>query len=174
VKVAAISGSLRAGSSNAALLQAAKALAPAGMEIVIYDGLAGLPPFNPDLDVDEPPGVVRHLREILRSADAVLISSPEYAHGVPGVLKNALDWLVSDGLLVGKPVVLMNAAPVGGQYAQASLIETLQTMNWRVVKEASLIEPFVKRKLRDGEMVDGETAAALRAALMSLLRTVGT
>ena len=168
MKVVAVSGSLRAGSSNAALLHAAAAVAPADMQFVFYDSLDALPHFNPDDDVDEPPAIVQALRELLRSADAVVISSPEYAHGIPGALKNMLDWLVSDGLLVGKPVALLNAAPVGGQYAQASLIETLQTMNWRVVKEASLVEPFVARKPREGAALDDAAAARLRTALLAL------
>lgn len=165
LKIVAISGSIRARSSNAALLRAAAHIAP----VEIYEGLAQLPPFNPDLDEEglAPPPEVAELRQLLIEADAVLISSPEYAHGVPGVLKNMLDWLVSVGELVGKRVALLNASPAGGAFAQASLLETLRTMNWTVVMEASRMEPFVSRKIV-GEVTDEAVLAELRVALAAL------
>ena len=96
MRILAISGSLRAASSNTALLRAAGALAPEGVEVVLYEGLAGLPHFNPDLDdLDTgtaPPAVVG-FRSRLDASDGVSISSPEYAHGVPGAMKNAIDWV---------------------------------------------------------------------------------
>lgn len=139
-------------------------------KFVFYGGVGELPHFNPDLDEEgvAPPEPVRHLRELLIGADALLLSCPEYAHGVPGSLKNMLDWLVSTGELVDKPVALINASPVGGNYAQSSLVETLRTMNWRVVEEASLIDPFVPRKVT--EPVDEATLARLREAMAALVR----
>jgi NAD(P)H-dependent FMN reductase len=97
VRVLAISGSLRTRSSNRALLSAAATLAPAGMEWDTYEGLAGLPHFSPDDDEDgrPVPPAVAELRRRVIAAEGWIISSPEYAHGVPGSLKNALDWLVS-------------------------------------------------------------------------------
>jgi chromate reductase len=174
MKIVGISGSLRERSSNAALLRAVARVAPAGVEIIIYEGLGELPPFNPDLDEEgtAPPDTVAALRQLLIGADAVLISSPEYAHGVPGVLKNMLDWLVSTGELVGKPVALLNASPAGGTYAQSSLLETLRTMNWTVVPEASRMEPFVGRKIT-GEVTNDATfriLASVIAALVTLNR----
>ena len=106
----AISGSLRAVSSNKALLRAAALVAPPELTVTLHDGLAELPQFNPDHELDPIPSVL-HLRAELQAADAVLISSPEYAHGVPGALKNALDWVVGTGELVEKPVALLNASP---------------------------------------------------------------
>ena len=134
-KIVAICGSLRERSSNAAAIRDLRQRAPEGVDIVIYDGLARLPHFNPDLDGEgmEPPPEVRALRELLLGADEIVISSPEYAHGVPGSLKNMLDWLVSVGELVDKPVALLNASPGRGQYAQAQLAETLRTMNWKLI-----------------------------------------
>jgi NAD(P)H-dependent FMN reductase len=169
MKIIAISGSLRAQSSNAALLRAAARVAAEGVEVAIYEGLGDLPHFNPDLDAEGsvPPEPVRALRELLIGADAVLISSPEYAHGVPGSFKNLLDWLVSVGELVDKPVALLNASPVGGEYAQNAILETLRTMNWRVVEEASRATPFVRRRI-SGEVTDEETLAALRESLATL------
>jgi chromate reductase, NAD(P)H dehydrogenase (quinone) len=94
MRILAIRGSLRAASINAAVLEAAALLAPAGLNIVQYGGLAELPIFNPDLDKDFPPDPVRRLREEVGLSDGLLIASPEYAHGVAGGLKNGLDWLV--------------------------------------------------------------------------------
>ncbi|MEA2166397.1 MAG: hypothetical protein QOK37_4524 [Thermoanaerobaculia bacterium] len=164
MKIIAICGSLRAQSSNRALLDATVKLAPQGIDVIIYEGLASLPHFNPDDDEEgaTPPPAVAELRSLLADADGILISSPEYAHGVPGSLKNALDWLVSDGALVDKPIALIGASPVGGQYAQASLVETLTTMNWRVV--GTWTSP---KKVRDGH-VDGKVAEAIREMLAAL------
>jgi chromate reductase len=171
MRIVGISGSIRAQSSNSALLRAAMRVAPAGVEVVLYDGLERLPHFNPDLDEEgmAPPAAVAELRQLLIAADAVLISSPEYAHGVPGVLKNMLDWLVSVGELVDKRVALLNASPAGGNFAQASLLETLRTMNWNVVAEASRTEPFVGRRIA-GELTDEEALRELRSALGALVR----
>ena len=171
--IVAISGSLREGSSNSALLRAAASVAPAGTDVVFYTALGELPHFNPDLDEEgsPPPAEVQRLRELLIGADAILISSPEYAHGVPGAFKNMLDWLVSTGELVGKPVALLNASPAGGEFAQSSIVETLRTMNWRVIKEASRLEPFLKRKIA-GDVVDEETLEVLRDAIKALLSAI--
>jgi len=134
------------------------------MEVAIYEGLASLPQFNPDDDEEgaTPPPAVAALRAQLASADGILISTPEYAHGLPGSLKNALDWLVSDGALVDKPVALLNASTTGGQYAQASLVETLRTMNWRVVGTWA-----APKKVRD-ENVDEDVTKFIRTALEAL------
>ena len=169
--IVGINGSLRGASSNAALLRAVPLVLPDDVAFVAYDGTGALPHFNPDLDAEgmEPPPPVRVLRELLARADAIVISSPEYAHGVPGSLKNLLDWLVSVGELVDKPVALLNAAPAGGSYAQAALAETLRTMNWRLVVEASRLEPFVRRKIA-GELTDADALTVLRDAMAALVR----
>ena len=93
-QILAISGSLRAASSNTAILKAALQLAPDKLEIVLFDGLRDLPHFNPDLEL-APPASVLEFQKLLQESSAVIISSPEYAHGVPGSLKNALDWVVA-------------------------------------------------------------------------------
>jgi chromate reductase, NAD(P)H dehydrogenase (quinone) len=171
VKIVGINGSLRQSSSNGALLRAALRVAPDGVEVAIYEGLSDLPHFNPDLDLEgmASPPAVAELRRMLMDADTVLISSPEYAHGVPGALKNMLDWLVSAGELVGKPVALWNASPAGGAYAQASLLEILRTMNWNIVEDASLTEPFLTRKIA-GELTDEPALATLRSAIAAFTR----
>jgi chromate reductase, NAD(P)H dehydrogenase (quinone) len=164
VKLLAISGSLRAVSSNTALLRAASLLAPDEVEITLYTGLGDLPHFNPDLEASEPPAVT-DLRTQIRMADGLLISSPEYAHGVPGVLKNALDWLVGGEELVGKPVALLNASP-RATHAQESLAETVKTMSARLVPEASIAVPLLGKNLDEvGIAANPEMASALRAAI---------
>ena len=170
MKLLAISGSLRVSSSNTALVRAVAELAPEGVEVTIYDGLSSLPPFNPDLDSEGVSDTVDEYRARLRGCDAVLISSPEYAHGIPGTLKNALDWVVGSGELVNKPVALINLSPLS-TYAQAALRETLTVMSANVVAEASITAP-VKRKPMDadGVLSDPDVSSALRDALGALKR----
>jgi chromate reductase len=170
MKIVAICGSLRAGSANAAILRACVALAPPELEIALYEGLGELPHYNPDLDVDgdQLPAAVATLRALCAAAAGFVISSPEYAHNLPGVLKNGLDWLVSSGELGGKPIMLVNAAPTGGQRAQASLMQTLAVMSAEVLVEASLTAPFVRQRLAPSGQVDDETATALRRSLRAL------
>jgi chromate reductase len=164
MKILAIPGSLRAVSSNTSLLRAAAALAPTGMEVVLYGGLGDLPHFNPDIEGAEPPAVIDLWRRV-READGLLISSPEYAHGVPGAMKNALDWLVGGDEFIRKPVALLNASP-RATHAQASLAETITTMSGRIVAEASIAVPLLGGKLdAAGIAANTEIANALREAL---------
>ncbi len=166
IRILAISGSLRAISSNTALLRAASILAPDGVAIALYTGLNDLPHFNPDIEgTDLEPSSVLDFRTQLRQSDGVLICSPEYAHGVPGVLKNALDWIVGSGELVGKPVALFNASP-RATHAQASLRETISVMDARIIDEASISLPLLGRKLDEvGIASDAEFAEPLRSAI---------
>lgn len=106
------------------------------MQVHLYEGLGNLPLFNQDIESDEPRAVMQLQTAICR-ADAVLFASPEYAHGISGVLKNALDWMVSNGVLVGKPVALWNASP-RASHALAALRETLKVMAVRLVEAADL------------------------------------
>src|SRR6185436_17978413 len=163
MKILAISGSLRRVSSNTALMRAAAILAPDGVEVMLYDGLGDLPHFNPDLEENEPPAVTA-FREQVGEADGLVISSPEYAHGVPGVLKNALDWLVGGAEIVGKPIALINAAP-RATHAHASLTETLTVMSATVIPAASITIGVTGRNLdASGIVADAELSAALRSA----------
>ena len=168
VRILAISGSLREASSNSALLAMAAALAVDSIEVSIYRDLAALPPFNPDVDFDPAPAAVAGLRVRLNACEAVLIASPEYAHGVPGVLKNALDWIVGSGELIDKPVAVISAS-ARSRYAWASLIETLTTMSARVIGEASIAIPLQGRTL-EATKISGDLAlaAALTSALQAL------
>jgi len=170
VKIFAISGSLRARSSNTELLRAAPLVAPATWIFDLYDGLGALPHFNPDLDAEgsTPPEPVRDLRARVAAADAVLICSPEYAHGVAGSMKNALDWLVSDPEMVGKPVGLLNAS-ARAVIAHEALAETLRTMSTALVPAASIVVALDGRRLDSaGIAADAALAARLRSALDAL------
>ena len=164
-RILAVSGSLRARSTNSTLLLAAARLAPADVQIELYEGLGDLPLFNPDLDGKEPESV-REFQAALAAADGILICSPEYAHGVSGAMKNALDWLVSDVALVGKSVALINASP-RATYAQEALLETLRTMSWNVVADASRTVPVPRPGLSVDEILGNET---LRAELDRAIR----
>jgi chromate reductase, NAD(P)H dehydrogenase (quinone) len=168
----AIAGSLRHTSSNAELLRAAALLAPPGLRIIQFEGLGALPHFNPDLDTDVPLPAVRVLRESVAASDGLLIASPEYAHGVPGVLKNALDWLVSAIEFIGKPVGLLNASP-RAVHAQDSLAETLRTMSADVVPAARVSLPLLGRNLVAAAIAaDPELAPVVQGALAALVQRV--
>ena len=167
-----VSGSLRAVSANSNLLRAAAALAPAEARVTLYEGLAALPPFNPDVEAVSLPAPVADWRAQVGAADAILISSPEYAHGVPGALKNALDWLVGGVECYRKPVGLLNASLVA-THAHASLTETLTTMAANVVAAACVTIPIAGKNLEvPGIVADPELAAALRSALAALADAV--
>jgi chromate reductase len=170
MNILAISGSVRSNSSNAALLRAAAAMAPAGMTFEFYDEQIGkLPMFNPDLDGEGafPAPAVAELRALLRDADGVMISSPEYAHGIPGALKNALDWIVSSGELEGKPVVVLVASPSGGEFAQASLVPTLEVMGAKLVVNLALT--FARTHVdAQGTITNPDVRGQLEASLETL------
>jgi NAD(P)H-dependent FMN reductase len=173
MQLLAISGSLRARSATSALLHAARALAPAGTDVVVYERIGDLPHFNPDVEEsgDLPPAVAE-LRACVGRADGLVIASPEYAHGVPGSLKNALDWLVGGVELPGKAVALWHAAG-RAQYATAQLEETLRTMSARLVSEASVGVPLAGVALDPGAIADDpRRAGVVRDALAALVTAV--
>src|SRR5215510_12172422 len=172
IHILGISGSLRAKSSNTTLLRAAANLASSrDMSITVSGALAELPHFNPDLEGTEPPSVIK-FRDTLRNCDGVLISSPEYAHGVPGVLKNALDWIVGSGELVDKPVALLNASP-RSKYAQASLRETVTVMSGRLVEEASVTVHLLGKNMNETDILsDQDMSSILGASLEAFANAI--
>lgn len=174
MQILAISGSLRAVSSNTAVLYAAAILAPTGVTITIYSGLADLPHFNPDIDVYPAPDSVASFREQLKKSDGVLISSPEYAHGVPGSMKNALDWLVGSGELVGKPVALINTSP-RATIALASLTEILTVMSARIIEKANITLPIAGSRLDEvGITAHPEISHSLKLAIEEFARDIAS
>lgn len=172
MQLLAISGSLRLASSNSAVLRAFQTLAAPAAAVTIYDGLGLLPHFNPDLDGALLPEPVRDFRAQVIAADGLVISSPEYARGVPGTLKNGLDWLVGALDFQGKPVALINTSP-RAIHAYASLKLTLETMAARVIPEASIIVPLLGRSLdANGIVADPECAGLLREAIAAFARGI--
>jgi NAD(P)H-dependent FMN reductase len=139
MKIFAISGSLRAQSANTALLLALVRFAPDFVSVEIFQELERIPAFNPDRENDEPPVAVAHLREGLKAADVVVFSTPEYAHGVPGVLKNALDWVVGSGELYEKPIAILQTSATRGANALASLKATLAIMGTKLMCESVVV-----------------------------------
>lgn len=163
----ALSGSLRRGSTNTAVLRALAAISPARVQVTVYERLDDLPYFNPDLDREEVtlPAPVREMRTLVGLSDGLLISSPEYAHGVPGVLKNALDWLVSSVEFPGKPVALINVSP-RSIFVHASLGEILRTMSASLIDDPAFTISLPRRGMAVSDMrADPVIARSLRAAL---------
>jgi NAD(P)H-dependent FMN reductase len=171
MRILAICGSLRAASSNRSALEAAVRLAPPGVEVTLYDGLADLPHFNPDQD-DAPPPAAAALRSAIGGCDGLLISSPEYAHGVAGSFKNALDWLVGSLEFPQTFVALINTSP-RASLAQAQTRETLNTMSARIVEGACIDLPLMGRGLdAAGIVADTALAGALSAALARFVSVI--
>ena len=170
MRLLSISGSLRHASTNTAALEALAKLAPEDVKVLVYRDLAKLPPFNPDDDVEDrpKPEPVETLRALIGASDALIIAAPEYAHGLPGALKNALDWLVASETFAGKPVALINTSP-RAFHAQASLRETLVTMAARVVPEAFAELSLAGKSLTADEVLaDSANARKLKETLEAL------
>jgi chromate reductase len=139
MRVLGLSGSLRRASLNSALLRAAAERLPAGAELVEFDRLREVPPYDEDVEAEATPKVVEALREAVRNADAVLIATPEYNHSIPGQLKNALDWVsrpAGKSALNGKPAAAIGASTgmFGAVWAQAELRKVLGAMGGRVIE----------------------------------------
>lgn len=159
VTVLMVSGSLRAGSTNTALLQTAQAVAPDGVNAVLYVGLAHLPQFNPDDDHEPIHPAVADLRTALGRADALLFSTPEYAGALPGSFKNLLDWTVGGGGTYGMPAAWLNASgvqsPTGAADAHESLRKVLGYTGVNIVEEACIRLPVARQSVGpDGLIAD--------------------
>lgn len=163
MRLLAISGSLRAQSANTALLQRMAVIAPATVRVDVWQGIAAVPAFNPD-EGDMPPPSAVAFRQAVATVDGVVICSPEYAHGVAGALKNALDWLVGSGELYAKPVLLINAS-TRATIAQTALAETLRTMGAAIIDDVRVSVP------PDG-LVNSSTDAALARVVNTLTNAI--
>jgi NAD(P)H-dependent FMN reductase len=167
IQILAVSGSLRANSSNAIILLAIEKILAEQAEFFIYRGLGGLPHFD---DAEAIPIAVSVWRKHLQEADAVLVCSPEYAFGVPGSLKNALDWTVGSGELVNKPLALITAS-TGGEKAHAALLHIFTALSAKIPEGASLLISFVRSKLNAaGEISDAATLAAVKTVMEKLIQ----
>jgi NAD(P)H-dependent FMN reductase len=165
--VVTLCGSLRHHSSNRAVLEAFQRLAPPEMAFDPYNALDRLPHFDPDVDDDHLPEPVIDFRRRINAADIVVISTPEYAHGLPGVLKNALDWLVGDPAFAGKRVVILHLDR-GSRWAYDSLHEILRTMSARIDGGAGALLPLPSNQ------VDADTLLAQPALRQILQRSLTT
>lgn len=170
-KILAICGSTKATSVNLLLIRSIATLQQGKCEVEIFDNIAAIPHFNPDLDNETPPASVADFRSKLRNADAILISTPEYAMGVPGTLKNAIDWTVSSCEFSKKPVALITASSLG-EKAHASLLETLRIIEANVTDQSQLLISHVKVKVDSNGIKDPQTLGQVEAVMGALLKAV--
>lgn len=172
-KVIAISGSTRASSTNLSLIKAIAELAIDKFEVILFNNIADIPHFNPDLDTENPPAEVANFRKLLSQADGILICTPEYAMGVPGTLKNAIDWTVSSMEFSNKPTALITAS-TSGQKGHLSLLETLKVIEANIPESLQLLISHIKAKIKDGQIVDANMMNDVKALISnfdSLLKT---
>jgi chromate reductase, NAD(P)H dehydrogenase (quinone) len=177
MKVLGISGSLRRDSHNTRLLWAAAELLPPGAELVVWDGLKAIPPYDADDDATGRPAAVAELDAAIREADAVLFATPEYNHSLPGTLKNALDWLsrpLVTNPLWGKPVAVVGASTglFGAVWAQAELRKVLGAMSARVVDRELPVGQADAAFTEDGRLASDDLERICEETLSELLAAV--
>jgi chromate reductase, NAD(P)H dehydrogenase (quinone) len=169
LKILAIPGSLRRGSSNHKVLNIVAGMIPDNIEFTIYDGLASLAHFD---GAEDPPPAVKEFLHKVSEADAVFICTPEYAFGVPGTLKNALDWTVGNGEFADKPVAFITAA-TGGEKAHESLGFTLGALSSKIPEGGKLLIPFIRAKIdRNGEVIDPQLKKSIQSVIDSLITLI--
>ncbi len=174
-RILLISGSLRAGSTNTALLRTALTVAPAGVEATLYDGMGTLPHFNPDDDAEGLPvhPAVAALRAAVVAADALLVSTPEYAGALPGSFKNLLEWTVGDASTYRKPIAWVNtsgaAAPTGAADAHDSLRKVLGYVHAEIVEDACARIPVPRAAVGDDGLIADEAIRERVAAVLAVL-----
>lgn len=168
-RILVLNGSTRGRSANKLFIQAIEHLAGERAQFTVYPSVADLPHFNPDLDVEPAPPEVARFRLLLAEADGLLICTPEYAMGVPGSLKNALDWTVSSADLRLKPIMLVTAS-LSGEKAQASLLETLTVLEGVITLATTVLIPFARTKVDElGHITDTQALADVNCALDAFL-----
>lgn len=173
VRILLVSGSLRAESTNGAVLRTVQAIAPAGVEAAIYEGLAPLPHFNPDDDFEPLPAAVTELRAQVDAAGAVLFCTPEYAGALPGSFKNLLDWSVGGPEMYEKPVAWVNASTRAAAHAHDSLRTVLGYIHAEIVEDACVHVPVPRQAVGADRLIrDEEIRAALQQALGALVAHV--
>ena len=171
-KVVAISGSTRQNSINHSLIKAIVELSSASLDITVFDRIGNLPQFNPDYDGDIVTKEVSNFRQQLNNAEGVIICTPEYAHGVPGTLKNAIDWTISSSSFPQKPTMLITAS-TGGHYGHKALMETLKAIEAKNIDNLQLVIPFVKTKLNmDNKIIDDKTLVDVKKLIADFIETL--
>lgn len=164
-KILALCGSTRKNSTNLNLIKAIADLAKEKFELILFKGLSDIPHFNPDLDNDNPSQSVISFRKQLKEADGILICTPEYAMGVPGTLKNAIDWTVSSMEFSKKPTALITASTMG-EKGHTSLLETLKVIEADITDETQLLIPFAKTKVsQECKITDSKTLSEVNALI---------
>lgn len=166
IKILAISGSTRKASSNLTLIKAIADLTPGLFAIDFFEDLSELPHFNPDNDHEHVTASVTAFRQKLRTADGILICTPEYALGVPGSLKNAIDWTVSSMEFSRKPVALITAS-LSGERAHQSLLGTLLIIESLMTEHTQLLIPFIKSKVNEQGITDKDTLDKVNQLIQS-------
>lgn len=170
-KILAICGSTRVTSTNSNLINAIHDLYAEAVDVTLFEGLSDIPHFNPDLDNDNPPKDVSHFRDQLKQADGILICTPEYAMGVPGTLKNAIDWTVSSMEFSHKPVALITAS-TSGHKAHHSLMETLKVIEADIPDSSQLVISHVRTKLHGDNITDATTLTHVKNVVDSLIEAI--
>jgi chromate reductase, NAD(P)H dehydrogenase (quinone) len=174
IRVLGIAGSLRAGSFNRALLRAALEVVPAGVELHLFEGLATIPLYDADVEAKGDPEPVVAMKAAIRDADALLIATPEYNYGVPGVLKNAVDWASrppGKSVLNRKPLAIMGATPGGTGTARAQLAlrqSFVFTESYALLRPEVLVARVHEKIDADGRLTDATTRQLIRQLLEAL------
>jgi chromate reductase, NAD(P)H dehydrogenase (quinone) len=168
MKILAISGSLRLNSSSHVILDEIASAFPGEIALEVYGEMYTIPPFD---GRDHDPAPVTAFKKKIQDADGVVICTPEYAFGVPGSLKNALDWTVGTGDLVNKPVALITAS-TGGEKAHESMQHILTALSARVTPETTLLISFIRAKVKDGKLADDETRTKVHGVARAMLREI--
>lgn len=169
IKILAISGSLRKDSSNYRIINKIASTVPDNIEFDIYKDIGKLPHFDGEEGYD----TVDQWRNQIQEADGVLICTPEYAFGVPGSLKNALDWTVSSGDFYDKPVALITASSVGDK-GHASLLQTLTAITAKMNDDTKLLIPFIRSKFNEKGEIDPSTLGAIENVFKNLIALIET
>ena len=169
IKIIGISGSLRSNSSASAVLNVVAGLIPPQVDFEIYTGLATIPPFD---DSNEAPSPVAGFIDLITKADGVFFCIPEYAFGVPGALKNALDWTVSTTVFSDKPIALITAAS-SGEKAHAAFLLTLNAIGTKMTADSTLLISFIRTRLNEkNEVKDTHTLDAIRKVINALILSI--
>ncbi|MES2881963.1 MAG: NADPH-dependent FMN reductase [Bacteroidota bacterium] len=173
-KVIAICGSTRQNSINHSLIQAIVALSAERLDITVFNGIANLPQFNPDNDGEHVADAVADFRQQINDVDGIIICTPEYAHGVPGALKNAIDWTISSSQFPHKATMLITAA-TDGSFAHNALLETLKTIEAKNIHNLQLVISFAKTKINNNNQItDGETLHEVESLLTRFVQTLSS
>jgi len=175
-RLLAISGSIRRGSHCTAVLRSLQPLLPPEATLELFP-LGEIPLYNADLDGDQPPAAVARLKEAIKTADGLVFCSPEYNYGMPGVLKNAIDWASRPGFaspLKGKPALIMTASPgtAGGVRAQSQIRDALTATLARPLVRQHIAIASVATRVQDGQLVDQPTLDIIQAGLQELLEEI--